>query len=457
MEAPTTTFSRFTLEQRELTEENKNEVKIVSALNSDFIERVLPYPVCEVRQLSDLNQPMHLIVEPKAQKMILTFHRYGPFNQNETKKLCPFGPGKVQTKFISLIGKNNLLTTFEEKSLIQRKAVHTYFSRNKLENIKICCSEVTKKWLDKRVGLKNVLLFDSCLSLAGECLIKGILGFKKCTEEDVRTNCDYWKVLLANKPSELQPASEFESEEKSFFSQFFCDAGDTLTKLKTYFIDSSKIDNLCKIIYEETLMIRDSFANHLCKKEFTESQILENIKGMLLGGLDTTGYLFSFLLYEYAKNPEMQGDHAENREKIKSAYLETLRLYSVGGALREASMDMALYYFENDVRKEHYIRQGDLINTLPWLAGRNPLGFENPEIFNPNRENLEKVKDIPHFGGGPNACLGKQVAEMEILTCISEILSRVVVRTDEELPQLAGNFTMRPIEDMHIQFLEKII
>lgn len=456
MEAPSTTFNRFTLEQRELTDKHKNEVKIVSALNSDFIERVLPYPVCEVRQLSDLNQPMHLIVEPNAQKLILTFHRYGPFSQNETKKLCPFGSGQVHSKFISLIGKNNLLTTFEEKSQIQRKAVLTYFSRDKMENIRISCIDITKNWLDKRIGLNNVLLFDSCLNLVGECLIKGILGFKKCTEDDVRTNCDYWKVLLANKPSELQPANEFESEEKSFFSQFFADVGDKLTKLKTYIIDSSKIDNLCKIIYDETLFIRNSFANHLCKKEFSESEILENIKGVLLGGLETTGYLFGFLLYEYSRNLEMQKEHSGDKEKIKSAFLEALRLYSVGGALREADMDMALIYFENDLKKEHYIRQGDLINTLPWLAGHDSFKFENPEIFNPNRENLEDVKKIPHFGGGPHACIGKQVAEMEILTCISEILSRVIVKTDGELPQLAGNFTMRPIKDMHVQFFEKL-
>ncbi len=456
MEAPTRNFSHFTLEQRELTEKNINEVRIVSALNSDFIERVLPYPVCEVRQLPDLSQSIHLIVEPQAQKLILTFHRYGPFSQDETKKFCPFGPGQIYSKFTSLIGNNNLLTTFEEKSKIQRKAVHTYFSRDKLENIRICCIDITKNWLDKRIGLKNVLLFDSCLNLIGECLIKGILGFKKCTDDDVRTNCDYWKVLLANKPSELQPAIEFESEGKSFFSQFFSDAGDTLTKLKTYLIDSSKIDNLCKIIYDETLFIKDSFANHLCKKEFNEPEILENIKGMLLGGLETTGYLFGFLLYEYSRNLDMQKEHSGDKEKVKSAYLEALRLYSVGGALREADMDMSLYYFENDVKKEHYIRQGDLINTLPWLAGHNPFKFENPEIFNPNRENLEEVKNIPHFGVGPHTCIGKQVAEMEILTCISEILSKVVVKTDEELPQLAGKFTMRPIEDMHIQFFEKL-
>lgn len=454
MEAPTITFSRFTLEQRKLTENNKNEVRIVSALYSDLIERVLPFPVCEVRHLSDLKQPMHLIANKDAQKLILTFHRYGPRSQIENKKLCPFGPGQVRPNFISMIGKNNVLTTFEGESQIQRKVLHTYFSRNNMEKIKISCNEITANWLEKRIGLNNVLLFDSCLNLVGECLIKGILGFKKCTEEDVRTNCDYWKVLLANKPSELQPAKEFELQEKNFFSYFY-DAADTINKMKTYFIDSSKIDNLCKIIYEETLMSSDSFANHLCKKEFTEAQILENIKGMLLGGLDTTGYLFSFLLYEYAKNPEMQEEHAKDNEKIKSAYLETLRLHSVGGSLREASMDMALTYFENDEKREHYIRKGDLINTLAWLAGRNPDEWETPEIFNSKRENLEEVKKIPHFGSGPHACIGQKIAEMEILTCITKLLTSVKVITNEELPPLAGSFTMRPINDMHVQFLRK--
>lgn len=46
MEASTcSTCGRFNLEQRELTEENKNEMRIVSVLNSNFIERVIQFLV----------------------------------------------------------------------------------------------------------------------------------------------------------------------------------------------------------------------------------------------------------------------------------------------------------------------------------------------------------------------------------------------------------------------------
>jgi cytochrome P450 len=452
------TVGNYTLEKSTLFPENKNEVIQISALVSDLVERVVLFPVCEVRQLPDLKKPIHFINDKEAQKMILSFHRYGPADKTG-EKFCPFAPGMVRDRLTSLIGKNNLTTTFEGQSQKQRQVLLSFFTKSKLEHIRKECTDITEIWLQKQIELEQVLLFDSCLHLVGECLIKGILGYSDCTAEEVNINVEYWKNILSNKPTELKSASEFESEEGSLFTNIrdYCyDGIDLLKKVKTFLFDSAEIDTLCHRIFDATFDIKDSLVNHLSKNSFNDDEIIENIKGMLLAGQETTGYLLSFLLYEYARNPEMQKMHTDDHGKIECAYLEALRLYSVGGAIREADMDMTLTYVDAGWnKKEHFIRKGDLINIIPFIAGHNPNEWNDPEIFNPDRENLEAVRDIPHFGSGPHRCIGEKVSKMEIVTCMSHILSNATIQTDETLPPLAGSFTLRPIHDMSVQFCRK--
>ena len=136
---------------------------------------------------------------------------------------------------------------------------------------------------------------------------------------------------------------------------------------------------------------------YLLQKNHSDQEIVESIKGMLLAGQETVAYFLSFMLFEYAKNPNFQITHGSDVNEIHKFFLETLRLYSVAGSKRQAACDMVLEYPDvNGEFKQHYIRQGDIIGCNHYLTGHNPLKWENAETFDPERENLEQVTHLTH-------------------------------------------------------------
>ncbi len=446
--------SNFTLEPRELKPHEKNTVITVSLFASEHIKELKCLGVCEIYQSPNLEKTTHVIIDKNAQKLIQTFHRYGP-KEIETQKFCPFGPYGMHKRYAHILGEENLATSTEDKSQIQREAILSYFTEDKLQQIANGCLALTENWIKEKIELKKVLLFDGCHDLITEILIAQVFGFSECMNEDIYCSTEYWKDLLAHKSSDLKLEPE-----KGFLQGIVKEClglyehGPYLVNKKhNYEMDSLDVNKLCEKIYEATFDKKTSLVYHLIEKSLTKNEILENIKGLLLAAAEPTGYLLGFLLYEYAKNPDIQAMHAENGDGIANAYLETLRLYSVRGSVREANADMVLKYFDDQGEgKEHYIRKGDLIRTSPMIAGHNPLEFENPETFDPYRENLEAAINIPHFGSGVHECIGKKVAEMLIINCVDEILSYASLTTDTTVTSVIGKYTIRPKTDILVNF-----
>ncbi len=163
-----------------------------------------------------------------------------------------------------------------------------------------------------------------------------------------------------------------------------------------------------------------------------------------------------FILYEYAKSSDLQESNANDFNRISATYLEALRLYSVGGVIREAGIDMVLSYHDsNENIREHYIRKGELIGCIPYTSGHTTES-KDAEYFNPDRANLSRVKEILHFGSGPHACIGKKAAERELFTILKEILPAVKLSTGEILPELVSTFTLRPKHDIYVTFKPRI-
>lgn len=183
---------------------------------------------------------------------------------------------------------------------------------------------------------------------------------------------------------------------------------------------------------------------------------------MLLAGQESTGYLLGYLLYEFAKNSELQ--QACNKDikyadysKVQAAYLECLRLHSIGGALREAGEDLILSYPhpKDETRQEqHYIHKGDLISCYNYAAGHNPKVWgETVEEFNPNRADLDKVKaEVLPLGHKVHRCLGEKTAEKEVMTLLTVILENATLSTTETIQDSLDTFTLRPLHDIKVRF-----
>ncbi len=101
---------------------------------------------------------------------------------------------------------------------------------------------------------------------------------------------------------------------------------------------------------------------------------------------------------------------------------ESMRLYPPAWTTgREAMEDFEL----RGVR----IPKGSQLLMSEWVVHRDPRWFPNPEAFDPDRWEPEKVEGMPRyayfpFGGGPRVCIGNHFAMMEAVLMLAIIVQR---------------------------------
>ncbi|XP_050001356.1 cytochrome P450 11B2, mitochondrial isoform X1 [Alexandromys fortis] len=175
------------------------------------------------------------------------------------------------------------------------------------------------------------------------------------------------------------------------------------------------------------------------------------------GSVDTTAFPLVMTLFELARNPDVQ--QAIQQESLaaeasiaadpqramtdlpllRAALKETLRLYPVGGFLeRILSSDLVLHNF--------HVPAGTLVLLYLYSLGRNPSVFPRPERYMPQRW-LERKRSFQHlsFGFGVRQCLGKRLAQVEMLLLLHHVLKSFRVETlRQEDVQMVYRFVLMP-------------
>jgi cytochrome P450 len=178
------------------------------------------------------------------------------------------------------------------------------------------------------------------------------------------------------------------------------------------------------------------------------SDIQKNIGNMVLfafAGHDTTGHTLTWLLYELCKHPSHKQRLIEEIDQYWLKYdeptydsfyelpfmtkciTETLRLWPAlaNGTYRELETDEKVKGINGESVN---LEKGTYVQIMSWTRHRNEELWSEPDIFNPDREFLDK--EIWHnkgFGGynvqshrfspftyGPRNCLGKNFSHMEM-------------------------------------------
>ena len=160
---------------------------------------------------------------------------------------------------------------------------------------------------------------------------------------------------------------------------------------------------------------------------------------VMFGAFDTTSSGAASMAYLLAKNPSWQErlraeskglaatapspDEMKKLEQQELVWKETLRLYPVGGQIiRMALRDTKL--------GEHRVPARTLVWALSGTLGRDPKFWGEPTAFDPERFSKERAEDKKHkaiflpFGAGAHACIGAQLAGLEIKAFWHSLLLR---------------------------------
>ncbi|MFK0107146.1 cytochrome P450 [Streptomyces sp. NPDC091217] len=184
----------------------------------------------------------------------------------------------------------------------------------------------------------------------------------------------------------------------------------------------------------------------------TEDQICSEILTLAVAGTETTASVLSWVLYELARNPEIEsrvlaeldavlGDRPVAFEDVtRLPYLdrvvkEALRLHHTGWLVTRRTM--------TETRLGDWtLPPGTELAYCQHALHRDAAYFPDPLTFDPDRW-LDGEQALPQgaflpFGAGKHKCIGDRFAVTELTTAIATVLRRVRL-------ELAPGQTVRPV------------
>lgn len=185
-------------------------------------------------------------------------------------------------------------------------------------------------------------------------------------------------------------------------------------------------------------MMRGAVANP-DTPEFTEAQIIDEMKQYLWAGTETTALTLAWCFYLLHLNPHVAerirregedtyGDRMPTWEDIhgltytRSVIQETMRLYPpIWSFMRQAVAE--------DEIGGHRVRPGDKMVMCAYIIHHHPKYWQDPENFDPSRfspENATKRAKYSYlpFGAGKRSCIGGALSLVENTLALTQLLRR---------------------------------
>jgi cytochrome P450 len=161
----------------------------------------------------------------------------------------------------------------------------------------------------------------------------------------------------------------------------------------------------------------------------TERQLLDVIMFFFIAGYDTSKNVLTFIMYLMLKNAEIYQRCATDQEYCRKSVEEALRYYAPASAFRFTNEDM--------VFRDVLLPKDTMIFFTLNIAGRDPLAFEDPERFDPDRPVVAGKRHVA-FGLGVHMCLGQYIARVQLQEALQQIAQRI------RNPKLTGKMGWRP-------------
>ncbi len=170
--------------------------------------------------------------------------------------------------------------------------------------------------------------------------------------------------------------------------------------------------------------------------------VVRSLVILVAAGTDTTRLTTSLAVKTLLSHPVAFEQMREDRGLVGNAVMEMLRYESPTKYLvRIATEDVE---FEGQT-----VPRGSLTLLSIMGAGWDPRVFENPEIFDPNRD----LKGSLSFGFGAGYCLGVHLAKLQVSTLLDYFLDHLPSTATFDESQITwepGNLFLREITGMPI-------
>ena len=222
-----------------------------------------------------------------------------------------------------------------------------------------------------------------------------------------------------------------------------------------FYREREQLDRILRPVLEHE---RDSVSNDnrsVLNLLAGEQGILDELVTFMLAGHETTATALTWAWYLLAQNPtaearlhreladapvELTLDSVSQLPYTAMVFDEAMRLYPPALAFgRRSKQDLELAGYR--------IPKGTSVFLSPYVTQRNPLYFENPLEFRPERWESyggPKLAYFP-FGGGAKMCIGEPFARLEGVIALAALARRWQLRTVSNEPaEIGPGFLLRP-------------
>ncbi len=192
-------------------------------------------------------------------------------------------------------------------------------------------------------------------------------------------------------------------------------------------------------------------------RPFEAQAVADELVTLLLAGHETTANALAWAWYLLARDPACEarlwaevraatGDRAVSAGDVtrlpfaSHVFAEALRLYPPASAFGRRALEPCAI-------GGYAIGSGDGILLSPYVSGRDPRVFAEPQAFAPERWSGPAPPPFAYFpfGGGSRVCIGEAFARIEGTLVLATIAQRFALRATDERPVgIAAHATLRP-------------
>lgn len=170
-------------------------------------------------------------------------------------------------------------------------------------------------------------------------------------------------------------------------------------------------------------------------RPFTDREIIDNCKLIVLAGGGTTWRQFGITLFALLNHPDQFEALKADRSLAGRVILEAARWHPTDLVFpRQATHDVTLEGVE--------VPNGALIHLCLGAANRDPSRWDSPDAF----DIMRPVQRSVAFAAGPHSCLGQHVSRQEMVIALNAIMDRLPnLRWDPSKPpaKLVGGLFAR--------------
>jgi cytochrome P450 len=204
-------------------------------------------------------------------------------------------------------------------------------------------------------------------------------------------------------------------------------------------------------------MLIESESDDTMSRQEVRDQIIS-----LIGNYDTTSAAVGWAVHRLVSEPFVWARVAEELDDVvgsrELAVTDLARLPYLDGVVKETlRLHPPSVYSPREVGEPfdfggYHVRKGTIVLFSPFVTGRDPSQFPDPEAFRPERWDASRPDHVePHpyafvpFGGRARRCIGFALADLQIKVMIVQLVRRTeLAPATTRPPQPQGTVAVRP-------------